>query len=244
VEASLKEKVEMIMRRVLLLILFSAGLMSCRKESENPVPDLGLDYYPIAVGDYRIYRLDSLFFNDFTSKVDTFQFEVKEVVSEEYTDGSDKQRFRIERYYRKRNTEPWAIADVWSAYRSTQHAVQNEENLEIVKLSFPVRKGRSWNRNMFNASESQECNYTFLDSSVSRSGLSFEKSLRITLPGDSNLIFRKFSFEEYAKGVGMTYKRFVSVEDRDSVIDFSKPFNARVDFGYDVTYTLIEYGKN
>lgn len=219
-------------------------VISCSKNKEASTPDLGLDYFPLATGNFRIYQLDSLFYNDFTGKVDSFHFQVKELVGDSFSDGAGVLRYRIERYYRKKPADSWRIADVWSATVNSSYASVIEENIHRVKLSFPVKAGRQWNMNSFNPNTEEPVTYDFVGTPQARGGISYNQTLRTSLPSDSSLINQNSSVEEYAKGIGMIYKKYVMLEDRDSVIDFSKPFPSRVDYGFDVTYTLIEYGKN
>ena len=241
-EASLKEEYNM--KRIYSGFLFVLFLFSaCTKEKSTSPIDPGLGYFPVSPGNYRIYKLDSLFYNDFTSVVDTFRFLVKEIIGEEFVDGAGEKRNRLERYYRKNASEEWRIADVWSVVLNNSYSSITEENIPLVKLSFPVSKGREWNVNAFNSREPSNGFYEFIDVPQTIDGVYFEKTLRVSTPSDSNLITTKFSFEEYAYGIGMIHKRYCSLEDRDSVIDFSRPLRARADYGFDVTYTLIEYGK-
>jgi hypothetical protein len=243
VEESLKEGFEM--RRFFLLITCFAFcfVFSCTKNKIAPPTDLGLDYFPLETGLFKVYELDSIYYNDFTGKVDSFHFQVKEIVGEEFTDGAGGRRFRLERYYRRQITDSWRISDVWSVAVNSSFASCIEENINLVKLSFPAKSGREWNLNAFNAEVPAICRYEFVDSSKVRAGITYTKVLRATLGGDSSLIGKKKSFEEYSRGIGLIYKRYLQVEDRDSVIDFSKPLENRVDYGFDVTYTLIEHGK-
>lgn len=238
----MKEEINMRKYLPVFCLLFFA--LACTKDKEVAQTDLGLDYYPLSSGNYRIYELDSLFYNDFTSNVDTFHFLVKELTAGEFKDGSGASRFRLERYYRKTVSDPWIISDVWSVGANNTYASAIEENIHRVKLSFPVETGREWNANVFNADEADVCVYDFVDVPQTRSGISYSETLRTSFAADSSLISKRFSFEEYARGVGMIFKRYVKLEDRDSVIDLSRPLSNRIDYGFDVTYTLVEYGKN
>ena len=55
-------------RIILLIAIFS---FSCEKDSEdNVTPDLGYAYAGLEVGQYVIYDVDSIFYDDFNSTID------------------------------------------------------------------------------------------------------------------------------------------------------------------------------
>ena len=118
---------------------------SCKKDKENVTVDIGYDYFPTQKGTFVIYQVDSLYYNDFTSTIDTFQFQIKEKITENFTDLSNRTTQRLERFYRKNSAEEWVIKDVWFSNRTSNTAEKVEENIRFVKIVFPLKKEVEWN---------------------------------------------------------------------------------------------------
>ena len=76
----------------LILIMFS-----CNKS--NPlITDTPADYYPMHVGNYIIYRMDSLKFINVGSQDSVISYLAKEVVEDSITDNLGRPSFRVVRY--------------------------------------------------------------------------------------------------------------------------------------------------
>jgi hypothetical protein len=121
-----------------IFIVFAIFIFSCKKDKEVIVIDLGYNYFPDKKGTYVIYQVDSLFYNDFTSTIDTFQFQIKEKITENFNDLSNRVTQKIERFYRQNSTQDWLIKDVWFANRTSNTAEKVEENIRFVKIVFPL----------------------------------------------------------------------------------------------------------
>jgi hypothetical protein len=228
----------------IMVLMVVVGLNSCTRKTEQvKPPELGYEYFPVDVGRFQVYKVDSVFFNDFTFRKDTFRFFVKEKIESVFTDAAGRDARRLVRYYRNNPSEEWVIGDIWMMNRTAYTAEKVEENQRMVKLVFPVKKDARWDGHRYNGLPLAE--YRFLDVHVPRNVHSFvfDSTLNVLQMADSNLIERKLAFEWYAKNVGMIYKRYINLLDKDSVINFTLPFMQRADFGYDYTYTLIDYGK-
>ena len=65
----------------IILLAFVIFIFSCKKDKDIVVVDLGYNYFPDKKVTFVIYQVDSLFYNDFTSTIDTFQFQIKEKMS-------------------------------------------------------------------------------------------------------------------------------------------------------------------
>ena len=223
-------------------LLLSGILYSCKKKTTATL-NLGYDYFPLENGNYIIYRLDSLYYNDFTGSIDTFRFEVKEKVTETYTDAAGQSTARIERYYRKSSSENWEIQDVWTANLNPSSAEKTEENQRFVKISFPAKKNIVWDGNRFNALGRQDYKIESAGQALNLASVSFDSTLLVKQKADSNLIRLEVAYEVFAKKIGLVYKKFVYLEDRDSIVDYTKPLRSRVDYGFDYTYTYLTHGK-
>jgi hypothetical protein len=125
-------------------------LHACSKDKEVVQVEIGYEYFPDEVGNFIIYQVDSIHYNDFTLSIDTFKFQIKEKISENFTDLSNRVTQRIERFYRKNETENWVLKDVWFSNKTNNSAEKVEENIRFVKLVFPLKKDNEWNGNRYN----------------------------------------------------------------------------------------------
>lgn len=227
-----------IIAAALLLFVFS-----CKKDKEVVAVDIGYDYFPEKTGTYVVYEVDSFYYNDFTSTVDTFQFQIKEKITDIFTDLNNRPTLKIERFYRENNAEEWLIKDVWFGNRTSNTAEKVEENIRYVKIVFPLKKDLAWNGNRFNHLGEQNYSLTKLNESLMLGSLKFDSTIYISQMADSNLIEKKMAFEIYAKHVGLVFKKNLSLTDKDSVINYTLPLEMRAKSGFDVTYKAVSYGS-
>ncbi len=58
------------MKQTVVISLLCLAFFSCKKTENEPV-DIGLNYHPNQTGHFKIYKVDSIVFNDFTLETDT-----------------------------------------------------------------------------------------------------------------------------------------------------------------------------
>ena len=194
--------------------LLTLGLLvcfACEDKIEDP-PDLGLDYFPVEVGTWVEYDVDSIVFDDFTGEVDTFQFRIREEVESVFEDLEGRSTQRLERWRKASDSSDWKLKDVWTANRTQTTAERVEENVRFVKLSFPVRDGLEWDGNVLNIFGEQEYEYLEADVPQTINGNSFEQTLSVLQRENINLIERQRAEERYARGVGMIYKETIDLD--------------------------------
>ncbi|MFL5763096.1 MAG: hypothetical protein ACJ77K_04080 [Bacteroidia bacterium] len=253
------------MKKVTSFFFFSLILagFSCKKEKDPPV-DLGYDYFPEKVGKFVIYDVDSFYYDDFTSSIDTFKFQIKEKIQSVYNDAQGRATLRLERYIKNYsasvpyNAMPWTIKDVWAANRLATTAEKVEENVRYVKLAFPVKKGQEWNGNAQNTNGGLTYSYLFFDQPRTIGGNAFDSVLQVNQQNSETLISKDFFIEKYARRTGMVYKQGIHVESQpnpdwanttlfpfgtDSLIAFNaKPIMSRVTKGFQYTYIYNSSG--
>lgn len=225
-----------------IFLIAAVAAVSCKKDT-SPAPDLGYNYYPVKLGSWIIYDVDSTYYNLFTGQKEVYQFQVMELVDSILSDNSGRAMLRKKRFYREDATEDWTIGRIWSAVRTSDKVESNEENIKYVKLIFPVRKGKTWNGNAMNSDKESEYKYLDVHVASTINGNTFDSTAMIQHEADSNLIEKKVKKEMYAKNVGMVYKYFEDVAVQDTAIDFSKPFDERINTGVRYSYRINSYSK-
>ncbi len=132
----------------LLIFLGVAGIFSsCDKSTLDDFDlQMGYEYFPLEVGQSRLYALDSIIFDPSPQGIipDTLSGFFREDIVDTLRDNTGALVFRIERYYRKTTADPWLIHSVVSSSRGEQEAVFSENNLRFIKLRFPLKEGLEW----------------------------------------------------------------------------------------------------
>ncbi len=124
------------------------GLSSCTEE-QDVSPDLGYDFYPLQVGKYWEYQVDSVVYDDDGARVDTAQLFFREEIVEQRLDEAGDTVYVAERSERYYADAPWLIREVFSLRRTRTQAIRTENNLSFIKLIFPIRRNKRWDGNLF-----------------------------------------------------------------------------------------------
>ncbi len=229
---------------IFILLVFFTIQISCKKDASiSPISVNNKNYFPLEKERYWVYKVDSFYYNDFTSSIDTFSFELKEYIESEIKDDKGNTSFKVERYYRNNNTENWQLKRVWQASFLQNSALKTEENIRYVKLMFPIKQNLKWNGNAYNTSGNQNFEYTDIHKKTSLGTLDFDSVCTVLQMADTSLISIEYHSEQYAANVGLIKKRKMSLQDTRSTIQTSIPIVERANKGTDVIYTIISYGK-
>lgn len=231
-------------------------LSSCKKDPDDDTSiDMGYDYYPYAIGDWAIYAVDSINYNDFTTPttIDTFSYQIKELYAETFTDNEGRISYKIERYKRDNDSAQWALSDIWYFTPTATRIERVEENVRYEPLIFPVIQGVEWDLNTFNSynvydvwyGEDSEFNIDVEYTNVGKPYTS--PDLLITYDSTATVFYEystAISYEYYkaiyAKDVGLVYKQMIYYYSE--TVD-SRPISERVTYGVSYTQQLLSYGN-
>lgn len=214
---------------ILLLVAFTILVPGCKKDDPTPVSDLGYGYFPTRIGNWVEYNVDSTRVTGSTTT--SWNYAIREVLTEEFTDNEGRPAQRLTRYLRD-SASNWVPKDVWWQTRDAVRAERSEENKRRVKLVFPPRSTSVWNTNATNTNEEFELVYEDIDEPWSANGLAFDSTLLVASTYPSNLVFTKNQFERYAKHVGLVYREVDSSETQSGSFE-----------RYRVVYTVTAYGQ-
>lgn len=198
--------------------------------------DFAYDVYPISVDDYRSYDVDSIVYNDFTGEVDSFTYQMQELIADSFLDLEGRESFKFHRLFRADETEDWSIGDVWSITPSAERIEMLEENLAFNKLIFPLKFQSSWNGNALNTLDEECFEVKSFDSTASilnqEHRLSREQHYRSV-----NLIERRSQEEIFARGIGpVSYQKEYIFRKTDGI-----NFENDVDSGFARLARITDY---
>ncbi|MBK9013791.1 MAG: hypothetical protein IPM82_06715 [Saprospiraceae bacterium] len=198
----------------LLAALFFAA---CKETPDDYETDLGLDYFPLQVGKFIEYEVDSTIYdpNGDTTVSGSKTF-VREEIIDTLTDNNGNVLYKIEHFERVADSLSWGIKKVLTASIQDNQAIRMEDNLRFIKLTFPVKKGNSWNGNVhFDeglivtvAGETLEMfkGWSYRTQQVNEpatvGGFQFDETTTVEEADNENLIELRKSSAIYAKGIG------------------------------------------
>ena len=221
------------MRKLVIGCLGVLLLAACGKEKiELASPPLA-DYFPLQVGKYIVYRLDSTIAGPFGSSLITHSYRAKDVVDAEVTDAAGRKAYRIFRTITDTNgIAPYRPAATYLAIpNGTDWVEYIDNNLKFMKLRFPIRQGMEWKGNSFfidplssssNLDLAYYADWTYRYDSIGAPytlfGKTYDSTIKVSQRDErypdvafNGIDFhqRDYSVERYAKGIGLIYKEFL-----------------------------------
>jgi len=191
--------------RIASAVAVSATLLTACKDDVATPQDLGLDFFPLRLGHWVEYQVDSMWRDDVLNIQDSVSYRLLERIEEVYTDGGGRTTHKILRYVPDANGN-WEVRDVWTAFRDQRYAEMTEENKRRLKLSFPVREARTWDINVYNTDRLLEVAYREVDQPWSSDSLSLDKSVLVRNVLGPNAVEKRNFEERYVRNVGMVEK--------------------------------------
>lgn len=226
--------------------------LSCTSKTDSFVTEPLSTYFPLQVGKYITYRLDSTVFVSFGSTKEIHSYEVKYVTDARITDNLGREAYRIIRFIRPDAGSAWTPDATFMAVNNITEAEFIENNLRYIKLKLPIRNGNSWKGNSFIDTYSVNSPVRYLDgwdytydsvgAPLQIGTLAFSNTLIVRQrdevigdPEDPNAYSEiNTGIERYAAGVGMIYRKFFHSEYQPGGGFFA-------DGSYGVEYTVIDH---
>lgn len=178
------------------------------------------DYFPLKVGKYITYSLDSIvYYTNFNTSAVVKSYQVKQVVDAQITDALGRPAYRILRYIRSDATAPWTADNTFMAVPTNNTVEYIENNLRFVKLASPIKQDFSWQGNRYidvtSASSTVKYfanwDYTYdsINAKATIGAITVDSTIKVAQADNQTSIDRTFSEEKYAKGIGLVYRNFL-----------------------------------
>lgn len=220
-------------------------VFSCKKDKQiENAPDLGYDYFPVTMGKYVVYDVDSTAYIQPSGSVIHAKYQIKEVIDSMFLDNQNRVTYRLSRYYKNYNASipydqmPWTYKDAWMINRTATTAEEVEENVRYIKLIFPVEKNAKWNGNAQNTIGDWQYKYTKVDGPETINGINFDNTLTVLQHNETPAIYYKNYEEKYAKGIGMIYKE---ISDYTFKIAGGVLYPGQISEGIIYKMTVVDY---
>lgn len=233
------------MKKIILFIFISSIVLSaCTRQIIEPGPaDLGYDFYPLQTGKYVIYKVDSIYYNDFDRRNDTVSLEVVDEIGEKFTDNQGRDSYIVNRSRRYTSSGPWISDHTYYVTRDNFKLEWQENNLRFIKMIYPVKINGKWFGNSYLSTltnpeirwyDNWEYRYTRVQEGFNTGFKSYTPTHTIfqssnqEAEGDPNNpnSYSAFSYgqETYAKNVGMVFKELTRWEYQPSGNKWRKGF--------------------
>jgi len=244
------------MRKVFLLLTITSAVIfnACKKSTDVLAVASVSEYYPLQVGKYISYNLDSTVFINFGAKDTVIKYQIKHQVDGTLTDNLGRPAYRITRYIRKTAADPWLADNTFMAVQTDFTVEFIENNMRFLKLKGPIRDGYTWKGNTYIDTYSlnstvkylDDWDYTYDSTNVGQTIGTFtlDSTLKVSQrdeiignPADVNSYSEiNFGEEKYAKGLGLVYRNFLHVE-------YQPPTPGRAGYkqGYGVKMVMIDH---
>ena len=225
------------MRFRLFLLITTVFLVSCIETEEPDVASLGYEYFPLETGAYNIYEVTQIEYS-YGEPNDTTTFQLQVIVGESNLSAGEES-FSLLRYVRDINQQEWQLDSVWTARRNSYIAVVVENNVPVIKLSFPVEGNLRWDGNSLNTNPYDEFKLVNVELPFTLDNTTYTKTVELVKEEILDTITAdNYHKEVFAWGIGMIYRIDI---DREYCNNDLCPAGS-IEYGRLVEYKLIEFG--
>lgn len=216
---------------VISMAFLAAG---CNQAIDLKDPSVDRAFYPTAMGQYHIYDVVDIKFNNGIGDTNTYQLQT--VITDSIVNES-VMTYLLTRSKRLNESLEWEIDSVWSVWYDDQKLVVVENNVALVKLVFPVEAGITWNGHAYNGRG--EAIYSYRESTFDDDLVGTAAAIQVVIADiPKNLVNQNQKTEIYAKGIGLVSKDYVTLKFCQSGCPIGSP-----ESGHIKSQVLREYGK-
>ena len=193
-------------------LTFSVLLVSSCKDDKvetEPEVDYGYTYFPMQANLVREYKVVE---ERYAGKnIDSTSYYLKEELQAVENKGDENQQV-VRRYKRSSTTAEWVFDSLWVQAQNEETAFSIENNLRLVKMTFPLVEGTSWDRNLYNVNEVKQVIVQEFGKPIQQNTLLFEETVKVKIDSFITLVNSDYQYEVYAKNVGLikTYSKHLN----------------------------------
>ena len=142
---------KLLVKLISVSILFSVLFISCGEDVTLNLDDFdtGSRYHPASLDRFWIYKIDSLTITNGGSVVSSSTSFLRESLVSSFLNPDGDTTFILERAFSSSQNGPYFTTDRWTLEKTEDRLLRVEENLQFVKLLFPIQVGTTWNGNLF-----------------------------------------------------------------------------------------------
>ena len=227
--------------------------MSCGSEVEEVDTDaFGYDYYPVSQGSQWVYACDSIIVRLSGPRRDTLRSYIKEEIGSTYIDAQGKEIKKVFRYWKRNISDEWTPINTWTMFNDSNFVVRNEENIALLRLAFPLYKGKQWNPTVYidpslevdaggdimKLYEGWNAEVNQTEGAFSLDGTSYS-TLDITMVNTESIIDIRNVVDSYVKNIGLVKRTMIMYDCNGN--NLQAPWSVKANQGFEHTLTLVSY---
>jgi hypothetical protein len=195
------------MRGLSILVLAVLVVFGCRKDSLNKDDYESLsDWIKFSKNSRCIYRVDSIAFRRDNPLPDTFSFEYMEIVDTVFFDNVNEPAARLKIVTRKDSLDFWQFRRMYYAKTTEAFYERIEDNIRLLKISFPPAEDVLWNLNSRNNLPPVMLSYQNLYEPYQGEFMKSDTTLTVVGKEINNALEKYKYLEIYGKGIGLMYR--------------------------------------
>jgi hypothetical protein len=191
------------------ILYFMVLLASCSKPLDVHLPQVSYNYYPLAVGDERLFELVRISYAVGT-KTQTDTLAIKELVQSK-TEKNGVLTYQILRLSKGQNDFLFKPELSYQNRLSPQNVVSTEKNQNLQLLNFPLFVGASWNLNEHNTQDKLEAKIVLTDS-IPPQLLGQEYIYKVEVEDFQSVVNFKRKYSLYSKGYGLVFSENTDID--------------------------------
>ena len=222
------------------LVLISTLILGCTETLEPDPSAFGFEYYPMELGDIRIYHATTIRYN-LDGSIDTARYLMKEIAEEVIPKSDGSSSIMLGRYSAEIDTDIWTKDSLWAVTFDNTKVVVSEATTGFIKLVFPVAENLAWDGNMMNSSDSEFYEIMNLKKMYSYDTLSYENTLTVVhedLIDPAKITKDDYRIEVFASDIGLIHKLKIRINYCSTCVE-----NGKIEDGFIFEQKLIELGK-
>jgi len=223
---------------ILIALVGTFGIISCNESKDVGPETVGYDYYPLEVGQFRIYDVEEIRY--LITGFDTSVYQLREIILDTIQ-SANQTTYLLRRDVRENAQDNWESDSIWTVARAFNYLSITENNIPLVKLTFPVNIGNQWDGNGLSSRAEQLYRYQQVESSMIDS-IQTDDHVRVIIENvEENITGVDLRSEVYVRGIGLVEKDFLT--QKKCTASDCGPDLGEVIAGRSVKQTLIEIGN-
>lgn len=210
---------------LLLAVLFTIAYSACKKADKVPEVKENEAYYPLQIGKYVIYSVDSTIWDDTQCVKITRHYQMMHTVVDTFTDSKGRLSYRVDVRIRKKAEDPWQLHEVAQVTNTGQELEMAYSTLRFIKMIYPIAENRTWKGNSYiNVADSDYTyfndwtyRYVNVDQPFGNGLVTYDNTVTVIAidqavndpwaqPRDN--ASKTFCKEVFSKGIGMVYREY------------------------------------
>ncbi len=253
------------MKNPLFFLLGLLLLLSACDETEELAIDYKYDYFPLEIGKYITYSVDSITYSTLNGNIviDTGSYQIRETVVDTFTIIDTFNNtitigplvYEVERKRRKNAGDAWQIETVLAVHRGANRLEWTENNRKFIKMFFPLKSEKKWNGNLYfdetelvpvkgeviEVFKAWESNVTAIDEPYSYANFDFDSTMVISQANSENVIEYRYSTERYARGIGLIEKEMKILDTQCITPCANDTWEQKAEKGFIFRMTMIDH---